>query len=105
MAHRRPRSTASSALRSTWSCSSAIRRLLLFCQLSAKRSEAIRQSRFHSAKGKLEDCRDIGERHLLLEMQHQDSAARRRDSGAVEQLLNLETGRPWFGRDEVVEQS
>src|SRR3954453_7434140 len=105
MAHRRPRSTASSALRSTWSCSSAIRRLLLMCQMSAKRAKSIRQSRLHGAERKLEDRRHIGERHLLLKMQHQDGATWRRDSGTVQQLLDLETRRRWLGRNEVVEES
>src|SRR4051812_24169698 len=105
MAHRRPRSRASSALRSTWSCSSAMRRLLLVCQMSAKRAESICQSRLHCAKRKLEDRSHIGERHLLLEMQYQDSATRWRDSGAAQQLLNLDTRRARLSGDEVVEQS
>jgi hypothetical protein len=74
-------------------------------QMSAKRGKSIRQSRLHRAKRKLEDRRHIGERHLLLEMQDQDSATRRRDSRAVQQLLNFDTRRPWLSRDEVVEQS
>jgi hypothetical protein len=74
-------------------------------QMSAKRGKSIRQPRLHSAKRKFEDRRHIGERHLFLEMQHQDSATRRRDSGAVQQLLNLDTRRSWFSGDEVVEQS
>jgi hypothetical protein len=72
--------------------------------MPAKRRKSIRQSRLHRAKRKLEDCRHIGERHVLLEMQHQDSATGWRDSGAVHQLLNLDTRRSGFSGDEVIEQ-
>src|SRR5580700_9064109 len=66
MAHRRPRSTASSELRNALSCSSAILRLLVAGNVPAQLREAVRQSGFDRPERKLKDRRHIGERHLFL---------------------------------------